>query len=133
MDRMNFAAWAGAGAAGGRAIGSDAMLTGSAIGSTFTSACCSTGAGAAATAAGVSTSPEPEGEPAPLHLVETAAPTTEAVNDFRSAVATYERALLEDALRRNRYNQRATASALGLSYDQLRHALKRHKLQDSAA
>jgi psp operon transcriptional activator len=86
-----------------------------------------------ATAAGVSTSPEPEGEPAPLHLVETAAPTTEAVNDFRSAVATYERALLEDALRRNRYNQRATASALGLSYDQLRHALKRHKLQDSAA
>ena len=40
--------------------------------------------------------------------------------------------LLEDALRRNRFNQRATAAALGLSYDQLRHALKRHKLQDSA-
>ena len=34
---------------------------------------------------------------------------------------------------RNRFNQRATAAALGLSYDQLRHALKRHKLQDSAA
>ena len=29
---------------------------------------------------------------------------------------------------RNRFNQRATAAALGLSYDQLRHALKRHKL-----
>ena len=41
--------------------------------------------------------------------------------------------LLEDALRRNRFNQRATAAALNLSYDQLRHALKRHKLQDSAA
>jgi psp operon transcriptional activator len=53
--------------------------------------------------------------------------------DFRAAVASYEHALLEDALRRNRFNQRATASALGLSYDQLRHALKRHKLHDSAA
>ena len=31
---------------------------------------------------------------------------------------------------RNRFNQRATAAALNLSYDQLRHALKRHKLQD---
>ncbi len=53
--------------------------------------------------------------------------------DLRGAVAKYERALIEDALRRNRFNQRATASALGLSYDQLRHAMKRHKLQDSAA
>jgi psp operon transcriptional activator len=56
-----------------------------------------------------------------------------ATNDFRAAVSAYERDLLEDALRRNRFNQRATAAALGLSYDQLRHALKRHKLQDSAA
>jgi psp operon transcriptional activator len=56
-----------------------------------------------------------------------------STDDFRGAVAAYERELLEDALRRNRYNQRATASALNLSYDQLRHALKRHKLQDSAA
>jgi psp operon transcriptional activator len=54
-------------------------------------------------------------------------------NDFRAAVSEFERALLEDALRRNRFNQRATAAALGLSYDQLRHALKRHKLQDSGA
>ncbi|MEO6581581.1 MAG: phage shock protein operon transcriptional activator [Sphingomicrobium sp.] len=50
--------------------------------------------------------------------------------DFRSAVTSYERALLEDALSRNRFNQRATATALGLSYDQLRHALKRHKLTE---
>ncbi|MES2136204.1 MAG: phage shock protein operon transcriptional activator [Pseudomonadota bacterium] len=56
-----------------------------------------------------------------------------ATSDFRGAVASYERQLLEEALRRNRFNQRATAAALGLSYDQLRHALKRHKLQDSAA
>ena len=56
-----------------------------------------------------------------------------ATNDFRAAVTDYERQLLEEALRRNRFNQRATAAALNLSYDQLRHALKRHKLQDSAA
>ena len=53
-------------------------------------------------------------------------------DDFRGAVAEYERMLLEDAMKRNRFNQRATATALGLSYDQLRHALKRHKLHDSA-
>ena len=55
-----------------------------------------------------------------------------ATNDFRAAVADYERQILEEALRRNRFNQRATAAALNLSYDQLRHALKRHKLQDTA-
>jgi len=54
-------------------------------------------------------------------------------DDFRGAVDAYERALLEDALKRNRFNQRATASAIGLSYDQLRHALKRHKLLDAGS
>ena len=68
---------------------------------------------------------------APLHLASSTPPP--ATNDFRGAVAAYERELLEEALRRNRFNQRATAAALGLSYDQLRHALKRHKLQDTAA
>ncbi|MES2118966.1 MAG: phage shock protein operon transcriptional activator [Pseudomonadota bacterium] len=53
--------------------------------------------------------------------------------DFRGAVAAYERQLLEEALAKNRFNQRATATALGLSYDQLRHALKRHKLTDAGA
>jgi psp operon transcriptional activator len=61
------------------------------------------------------------------------APPAAGTTDFRAAVADYERVLLEEALRRNRFNQRATASALNLSYDQLRHALKRHKLQDIAA
>ena len=60
-------------------------------------------------------------------------PRVESTDDFRGAVTAYERQLLEDALSRNRFNQRATASALGLSYDQLRHALKRHKLLDAAA
>ena len=61
-----------------------------------------------------------------------ATPASSAVTDFRAAISAYERSLLEDALARNRFNQRATAAALGLSYDQLRHALKRHRLQDSA-
>ncbi len=54
-------------------------------------------------------------------------------DDFRAAVDSYERALLEEALGTNRFNQRATAAALGLSYDQLRHALKRHKLLDAGS
>ena len=48
--------------------------------------------------------------------------------DFRLAVAEYEKAILAAALERCRWNQRAAASALSLSYDQLRHALKRHQL-----
>jgi psp operon transcriptional activator len=48
-------------------------------------------------------------------------------------VDAYERALLEEALSANRFNQRATAAAIGLSYDQLRHALKRHKLLDAGS
>jgi psp operon transcriptional activator len=53
--------------------------------------------------------------------------------DFRAAVHTYERSLLEEALRRHRHNQRATAKALGLTYDQLRHCLKKHGLLEVAA
>ena len=60
------------------------------------------------------------------------APMPEEVGDFRSAVTAFERRILEDALARNRYNQKATATALGLSYDQLRHALKRHELLNAA-
>ena len=71
------------------------------------------------------------GEPPPAPQPPPGAPPI-STDDFRGAVSAYERQLLEDALQRNRFNQRATAAALGLSYDQLRHALKRHKLQDSA-
>ena len=61
-----------------------------------------------------------------------ATPVAAATDDLRGAVNAYEKTLLEEALGRHRFNQRATAAALGLSYDQLRHAMKRHKLQDSA-
>ena len=50
------------------------------------------------------------------------------VNDIRGAVADYERTLLTAALEQHRFNQRATAKVLGLSYDQLRHMMKRHDL-----
>jgi psp operon transcriptional activator len=78
----------------------------------------------------VGMSPEPANEeqlppPAPL-------PDAGEVDDFRTAVTAFERRILEEALARNRYNQKATASALGLSYDQLRHALKRHELLNAA-
>ena len=56
------------------------------------------------------------------------APPPTDVSDLRGAVNAYERGLLQDALARSRFNQRATATALGLSYDQLRHALRRHGL-----
>jgi len=49
-------------------------------------------------------------------------------SDFKSRVARFERELLARALAENRFNQRTTADALGLSYDQLRHALRRHDL-----
>jgi psp operon transcriptional activator len=52
----------------------------------------------------------------------------ESTNDLRGAVNAYEKALLEEALAKHRFNQRTTAAALGLSYDQLRHAMKRHQL-----
>ena len=48
--------------------------------------------------------------------------------DFRLAVAEYEKAILAAALEKCRWNQRAAAAALSLSYDQLRHAMKRHQM-----
>jgi psp operon transcriptional activator len=50
------------------------------------------------------------------------------VGDLRKAVEAHEKQILSAALSANRHNQRATAKALNLSYDQLRHALKRHDL-----
>jgi len=54
-------------------------------------------------------------------------------SDFKSRVARFERELLARALAENRFNQRTTADALGLSYDQLRHALRRHDLIGTVA
>ena len=52
----------------------------------------------------------------------------DGVTDLKAAVDAHEKAILEAALARHRFNQRQTAKALGLSYDQLRHAMKKHGL-----
>ncbi|MBC7505703.1 MAG: phage shock protein operon transcriptional activator [Sandarakinorhabdus sp.] len=56
------------------------------------------------------------------------APALVSINDLRAAVQDYERGILIAALERCRHNQRRTATALALTYDQLRHALKRHNM-----
>ena len=53
------------------------------------------------------------------------------VDDLRGAVEQHEKAIVEHALGANRWNQRQTAKALGLSYDQLRHCMKKHGLNQT--
>jgi psp operon transcriptional activator len=62
-------------------------------------------------------------------MAEAAGHDPHECGDFRLAVAEYEKAILSAALERCRWNQRAAAAALSLSYDQLRHAMRRHQLQ----
>jgi psp operon transcriptional activator len=57
-----------------------------------------------------------------------ALPPLDGAADFKTRVARFERELLSRSLAEHRFNQRSTAEALGLTYDQLRHALKRHEL-----
>ncbi len=63
--------------------------------------------------------PEPAGE---------ALPQASEPLDIRAVLADFERRLLAQAMAVNRYNQRATASHVGLSYHQLRNALRKHGL-----
>ena len=67
------------------------------------------------------TTPPPAGEDAPASNVNAHAPL-----DYRATVAALERRLLEEAMDAQRYNQRAAAAHLGLSYNQLRNALRKH-------
>lgn len=64
----------------------------------------------------------PAAAPAPTEL--------DAVDDLRAAVDAHERAILEHALGKHRWNQRQTARALGLTYDQLRHAIRKHGIME---
>jgi len=57
-----------------------------------------------------------------------AAPVIGEVSDLRAAVEAHEKAIVEAALARHRFNQRQTAKALGLTYDQLRHTMRKHHL-----
>jgi psp operon transcriptional activator len=80
-------------------------------------------------------SPAPSSVAAPTPSATPALPEDDVVaaceagpSDFKSRVARFERELLARSLAEHRFNQRSTAEALGLSYDQLRHALRRHDL-----
>ncbi|MFM5930822.1 MAG: phage shock protein operon transcriptional activator [Novosphingobium sp.] len=55
------------------------------------------------------------------------------VSDLRAAVDLHERAIIEHHLAKHRFNQRQTAKSLGLTYDQLRHCMKKHGLMDKVA
>jgi psp operon transcriptional activator len=59
-----------------------------------------------------------------------AAADFETIADLRAAVEAHERAILEHHLGRNRWNQRQTAKSLGLTYDQLRHCIRKHALSE---
>ncbi|HEU4650239.1 MAG TPA: phage shock protein operon transcriptional activator [Croceibacterium sp.] len=74
-------------------------------------------------------------EPAPAArpALRAAGPDMDSVADLRAAVEAHERAILEHHLGRHRWNQRQTAKALGLTYDQLRHCLRKHGLAERAA
>lgn len=54
------------------------------------------------------------------------------IDDLRAAVDAHEKAIVLQALGRHRWNQRQTAKALGLTYDQLRHCLKKHDIRNGA-
>jgi psp operon transcriptional activator len=71
----------------------------------------------------------PGGEALPAPPPAAAKYNPDECADFRLAVAEYEKAVLSAALERCRWNQRSAAAALSLTYDQLRHAMRRHELQ----
>ena len=76
--------------------------------------------------------PEGEGGPEGTNLAVQAMPSAYdpvSCADFRLAIAEYEKAILASALEKCRWNQRAAAKELKLSYDQLRHAMRRHEMQ----
>ena len=78
----------------------------------------------------------PSADPAPASAVNegslVAAPALDTIDDLRGAVDAHERTIVEHALGKHRWNQRQTAKALGLTYDQLRHCIKKHGLIQDA-
>ncbi|WP_369027023.1 phage shock protein operon transcriptional activator [Qipengyuania sp. RANM35] len=71
-----------------------------------------------------------QGAASPVPRASVPSTDFEAIDDLRTAVDAHERAIVEHALGKHRWNQRQTAKALGLSYDQLRHCIKKHGLTD---
>ena len=82
------------------------------------------------TSASTAISPPTTGKP-PAH--DGATMDIEGITDLRSAVDAHEKAILEATLSRCRFNQREAAKALSLSYDQLRHCMRRHGMLEKRA
>ncbi len=66
---------------------------------------------------------EPEQAPSPE-------PIPEGPMDLKSTLAETEKRLLEEAMNGQRFNQRAAAAQLGLTYDQMRGRLRKYGLLD---
>jgi psp operon transcriptional activator len=74
------------------------------------------------------TAPAPQSSP----MRAASAPDYDSIADLRAAVDAHERAILEHALGKHRWNQRQTAKALGLTYDQLRHCIRKHGIGEGS-
>ena len=77
--------------------------------------------------------PAGEATPAPAAPAQQTSADLSKVSDLRAEVEAHEKAIVLQALGRHRWNQRQTAKALGLSYDQLRHCLKKHEIKNRPA
>jgi len=62
--------------------------------------------------------------------IVSASTEVDAIDDLRAAVDAHERTILQHALGKHRWNQRQTARALNLTYDQLRHIIRKHGLME---
>lgn len=77
--------------------------------------------------------PPPASQPAPTAPESAPSPpSTPKVTDLKAAIDHFEKSILTETMARCRYNQKLAAEALGLSYDQIRHALKKHGLNQPA-
>ena len=73
---------------------------------------------------------EADTEAKPQTATDQDTPEAEPMN-FNARIARIERQMLHEALQKNNHNQRRTAAALGLSYDQLRGLVRKYKLSES--
>jgi psp operon transcriptional activator len=67
--------------------------------------------------------------PAPALPVETVKmPSARTPLNLKETLKNIEKSLVEEALKANKFHQKKAARHLGLTYDQLRHAMKKHGL-----
>ncbi|RIV75419.1 phage shock protein operon transcriptional activator [Pelagerythrobacter aerophilus] len=70
------------------------------------------------------------GASAPAAPAQPGGADLDGIEDLRAEVDAHERRIVEHALGKHRWNQRQTAKALGLTYDQLRHCIRKHGLAE---